>query len=81
MTQLAKLLLEDAKRRVGKNEKLPEPEDQMTAPVKKLVQQGVSRNYVHFNERCLIVHCASSIDVSSFTMQRNCIVGVALVQN
>lgn len=42
MTQLAKLLLEDAKRRLGKNEKLPEPEDQMTAPVKKLMQQGLN---------------------------------------
>ena len=42
MTLLAKVLLEDAKRRINKKESLPEPEDQMTAPVKKLVQQGVS---------------------------------------
>ena len=42
MTLLAKVLLEDAKRRINKKESLPEPEDQMTAPVKKLVQLGVS---------------------------------------
>ena len=42
MTILARELLEDTKLRLAAKEKVPEPEDQMTAPVKKLTQQGVS---------------------------------------
>ena len=38
MTTLARELLEDAKLKLAAKEKLPEAEDQMTAPVKKLAQ-------------------------------------------